>query len=1231
MQLQRDIRADGLAFAADADNSGWLADPYAFGAQAERVALLAQIEEQGFTHWEGDRLVLPWPAVYRLVESAEYTGSVEILGLPAIARWRPILASQNTLTDPTFAIVLTGWLAPDGQPAGNRVQAVGAVLTCGAQTALLPKAAWETVDAIRAFHQRPTLERTPEANRLAWARIRGCALAAGARLDNFLTNTVVLTPQRLKLRLRRGAGRDDALVEVIPGFEGEPARWVEIFDRVAQLQTHYQIPDGTGLTHVVVSPEVRQVLAEIKRMPGRRVAGERAQAFVRNPFALLGPDAEGVIDAEEFEQARQDAGISFCRFTECVERAESGRLAVSLLVEEALGETIRSEKLSFQSPDELDQFIAKLELAMARGAVCCVWEGYELDVLGDAPERLEALKTASDEWRAPQRITAAEIFDLSRYTERIEKIGRETSYYSPFIARHRDGEGWFPENVQFGLRWTPDGGGEPVHLAMDKATLERFRQKVDQARAEGRSEVLPPGFPRPISLPEAEAALSTLGEAMADVAARRFDPERHTTPRGPAAPRSGLVIKPNIEQLDYEERRAALREVGELPPKLPGSLKQSHPLLEHQEKGLAWLQGLWSQAPTNCRGALLADDMGLGKTLQLLAFLAELLETKPGLDPILVVAPVALLDNWRDEMDKFFAPGTFPTLTLYGPDLAAHRQPMAALDQELAAAGIVHLLQPGWLGNHRVVLTTYETLRDFELPLAQVRWSVMVCDEAQKIKNPNAMMARSAKKQNALFKVACTGTPVENSLTDLWNLFDFIQPGLLGSLKEFGTLYRRPIEAKTDAQKARVEQLRGLIAPQTLRRTKAEVARALPHKIEAPRSLPLSDFQRAHYAHAVSEYRGAQAQAGAHLRLLQYLRRLCSDPRPMGQAAPAGEPLDQVHLRSPKMAWLVTELEAIRGKGEKAIVFCEFRDLQRLLQRAIRDALDFTADIVNGSTTAAAGDDNGRYRRIRKFQERPGFGVIILSPLAVGFGLNIQAANHVIHFTRHWNPAREDQATDRAYRIGQTRDVYVHYPMVVGGDFKTFDEKLHELLLWKRELSQDMLNGAGDLNAADFADIEAPDGAPAFEDAPVTLADVQALDGRAFELFCVALWEKQGFRVVHTPQSGDGGVDVVALGEGIGELVQCKSSLTEGAALGPEAIQEVVAGAPVWSSRFPSVSFARVAVTNRRFGPTARQLADSNEVRLVEETDIAQLLARHPVNQLDIQRMILAAAGQMPG
>jgi hypothetical protein len=171
------------------------------------------------------------------------------------------------------------------------------------------------------------------------------------------------------------------------------------------------------------------------------------------------------------------------------------------------------------------------------------------------------------------------------------------------------------------------------------------------------------------------------------------------------------------------------------------------------------------------------------------------------------------------------------------------------------------------------------------------------------------------------------------------------------------------------------------------------------------------------------------------------------------------------------MAWLLAELPKIRARREKVIIFCEFRHLQRTLQRAVGERLQVIPDIINGQTSAAAEQANNRQQRIRAFQEKPGFGVIILSPLAVGFGLNMQAANHVIHFTRSWNPAKEDQATDRAYRIGQTRDVYVYYPVVTAPDFETFDARLDELLEWKRELSRDMLNGAPDLLPNEFGDL----------------------------------------------------------------------------------------------------------------------------------------------------------------
>lgn len=417
------------------------------------------------------------------------------------------------------------------------------------------------------------------------------------------------------------------------------------------------------------------------------------------------------------------------------------------------------------------------------------------------------------------------------------------------------------------------------------------------------------------------------------------------------------------------------------------------------------------------------------------------------------------------------------SLTLYGRSLAEKRLPKNQLDQELARQGITRLLKRDWLGDARVVLTTYETLRDLEFALAAQRWAIMICDEAQKIKNPNAMVTRAAKKQNVRFRIACTGTPVENTLTDLWCLFDYVQPGLLGSLNQFGKQYRKPIEAETEEEKQRIEELREIIKPQLLRRKKKDVARDLPKKLvdATCRTLPISAKQRALYGQALAAFRQRdEANTSAHLGLLQFLRRLCSDPMVEDDYAADRASVAEIQQHSPKMAWLLRALREVQASKEKAIVFCEFRDLQRTLQRCIASTFDLPVDIINGDTSAAADHAASRQKRIRAFQEKPGFGVIVLSPLAVGFGVNIQAANHVIHFTRTWNPAKEDQATDRAYRIGQTRDVTVYYPVIVADDFVTFDQKLDQLLDWKRGLSQDMLNGSGELSVADFIDLQAP-------------------------------------------------------------------------------------------------------------------------------------------------------------
>ncbi len=311
--------------------------------------------------------------------------------------------------------------------------------------------------------------------------------------------------------------------------------------------------------------------------------------------------------------------------------------------------------------------------------------------------------------------------------------------------------------------------------------------------------------------------------------------------------------------------------------------------MKHQRDGLAWMQHLFSlQTDYQVRGAVLADDMGLGKTFQLLALMAYLIEKEPSIEPMLVVAPVSLLENWAEEARKFFREGSLPLLTAYGDALAPLRVPRAQVEQRLQTDdGLVKFLRPNWVGDAKVVLTTYETLRDLEFSFAAQKWSLMVCDEAQRIKNPAAMVTRAAKKQNVAFKIACTGTPVENTLADMWCLFDFVQPGLLGALNDFGQRYRKPIEAKTDEEKARVEELRTRIAPQILRRMKADVATELPKKIvvEDCRKLSLSSTQRNLYAKAIDSFkkRGNPDHPTPfknHLGLLHYLRLVCTDPRP---------------------------------------------------------------------------------------------------------------------------------------------------------------------------------------------------------------------------------------------------------------------------------------------------------------------------------------------------------------
>ena len=1236
--LTRLYDQNGIAFSSEPPSRyqglEWLRDPNTFGNQAECVSYLLQLEDEGFIQHDENSAVLSWDTIYKLRTLPEHTASVSLLGLPPIDSITPNLSSSGGLTDLRFSIAISGWRRANGLPVGHQVTTNGAIATVDGTKVLLPELSWCLVREIKTYAALPQSQKGGDLNRHYWGHIRSLAIAAHAGLDHFLTNTVVLTPEKLQLNLRKIEIGRTRVVEVIPEFHGAPSGWLRAFDGYDHVQDHYQIPDGIGLVQILIEPAVKTVLAEIKRMPGRRVAGSRAEAFIRNPFALLGDDANTVISENEFEEAREEAGIYFNRFTTQTVRDDVGICGLTLIIESSHKGVVATESYKFESPDELKEFVREFEDKLSRGMQCCSWQGWDLEFLGDAEDQLRTVRDTFAEWTRPRpQVRLSDVYDLSRYTERIKEIGEEKPYYSPYIARQNEDEGWFPDNVITGFFWTPEGSTEAIGLRLDAKEISRIESDIAKAKAEGNHTLNIPGCPKPIGLQEAESLVASLRAAIVDVNNQAF-PKPVESRQSSAEVRRPptLVLKPNIERIEYteERRRAALAKESDPAPHLPKALKPDVKLLDHQRKGIAWLQHLWEQSPEFCRGVLLADDMGLGKTLQLLTFIAKCFEVNPRLEPVLIVAPVSLLVNWEEEINKFFMPGHLKIVTLYGDELANKKLRRDEIDGGLVAEGLTKFLRQGWRRDANVILTTYETLRDLEFSLASEHWSIMICDEAQKIKNANALVTRAAKKQNVRFKIACTGTPVENTLADLWCLFDFIQPGLLGALNDFSTKYRRPIEAKTEEEKIRVDELRKLIEAQLIRRTKREVAKDLPQKliVDSCKSIEISPFQKSLYSRAISQFKSQSSVLGKqkinnHLGLLHYLKRICADPQPIGQLAHSTEAFGDYAVKSPKMRWLIAELKKIRTLNEKAIIFTEYRDIQRLIQSYVQEQFGFPPDIINGDTTASSQCSLNRQKRINIFQDKPGFCVIILSPLAVGFGVNIQAANHVIHYTRMWNPAKEDQATDRAYRIGQTKNVFVYCPTISDPSFKTFDKRLDELLERKRSLSEDMLNGTGELAVNEFGSIDDVDGVPVVQDRSITLDDVVNMDADTFEVLCLVLWKKQGYPIVHlTKKSGDGGVDVVAIKDKDGALIQSKSSQEEGKELGWEAVKDVVAGEAAYKIKHPGVAFTKFSVTNQFFNRDARHQAEVNNVRLVNQGNLLELLQKYSVTLFEIEQYL---------
>ncbi|WP_327251422.1 DEAD/DEAH box helicase [Streptomyces sp. NBC_01244] len=464
---------------------------------------------------------------------------------------------------------------------------------------------------------------------------------------------------------------------------------------------------------------------------------------------------------------------------------------------------------------------------------------------------------------------------------------------------------------------------------------------------------------------------------------------------------------------------------------VPAALRAT--LRDYQLRGLRWLARLTGLG----FGACLADDMGLGKTVTLIAL--HLHRQEHGHEgPTLVVCPASLLGNWQREIEKF-APGT-PVRRFHG----------SGRGLEGAAGGFV--------------LTTYGTMRLDAPRLAAVRWGMVVADEAQHVKNPRSSTAKALRTIPSAARVALTGTPVENNLSELWAILDWTTPGLLGRLGTFRTRYAEPVESGRDPRAA--ARLGALVRPFLLRRKKSDpgIAPELPPKTETDHAVSLTREQAGLYEAVVRETLAAIAGAdgmerrGLVVKLLTSLKQICNHPAQYTKEQPGSK--EAAGAASGKLELLDELLDTILAEGGSVLVFTQYVTMARLLERHLT-ARGIASQLLHGGTPVPR-----REELVDRFQagEAP---VFLLSLKAAGTGLNLTRAGHVIHYDRWWNPAVEEQATDRAYRIGQTQPVQVHRIIAEG----TVEDRIAELLQRKRALADAVLAG-GEAALTELSDAE---------------------------------------------------------------------------------------------------------------------------------------------------------------
>ncbi len=821
-------------------------------------------------------------------------------------------------------------------------------------------------------------------------------------------------------------------------------------------------------------------------------------------------------------------------------------------------------------------------------------------------EQQEVLKKIKEKYRivsdpkviekivdSPESVFGTECVDFSDlYSDRVITIGLYKPKVYPFISPYKSQ--WIP-----GFSVEDKKNGTSNIAIKDYQELSSLKEAIDTSKASNAKTVEYKGVQIPVDRAE-QIEIDAKNQLDKNEPVTEFGPN---SLEGKKKSTKVLIIKENTDDLDY----SAMGKTYELPEKLKllddKYLEKDITLKNHQEQGVAWLQNLLT---SHQKGCLLADDMGLGKTLQLLYLIDwHFRNYRDNQNPYLVVAPVSLLENWEREYKRFFVSPRLPILTISS---APQNQDKSFVDN---------------LSAKQIVLVSYETMRRAQLNFGAVNFAIVVLDEAQKIKTPSTLVTNAAKALKCDFRVAMTGTPIENTFMDLWCIIDFSIPGLLGNAKQFAKNFSYPLKKRETDVQAIGNKIRDEVGGYFLRRLKVDIADELPKKETVYIKVQMPELQLIRYRAAMDRPidKTKFGKDNMLFRIMQ-IRKLSDHPFLENDDISAYSE-EQIITSSAKMIATFQILDSIKSKQEKVIIFSISKSMQRMLQHTVYYKYGINPRIVNGDTSTKSGHGNNlsRQQTIDAFQETEGFNVIIMSPLAAGMGLNVVGANHVIHYSRHWNPAKEMQATDRVYRIGQTKDVKIYYPMAISADFDTFDVVLEELLNRKMNLSTSALYPS-EMLEVDKEDLFTTIFGKQSEQMkrPLTMEDVHRMDEFLFEAFVGAVYEKKGFEIYLTKRSGDKGIDVMVRGDDIVYVIQCKHSKNN---VGGPCVGEVVSGSKYYQVKYneEKLSYKSVVVTNSKYTAQAIEMAEANEVQMLEGSFLEEAVQSYNIFWEDVYRL----------